>query len=169
MSPADASGTYRHFHEQLAELTQHLLDMSDKATALKTAERLTQLLIQENTLMRGNLAEATNEFLGTQLADARKRLEAQEQKLQNFRQLHAGRLPSQVQANMQAVQTTQMALNSAQESLARDRDRKLMLERLYRDARAGSLQPATSDVCADWLGTDALGGDPDSDGVAPRW
>ncbi|MBG0568946.1 acyl-CoA dehydrogenase family protein [Actinoplanes aureus] len=43
------------------------------------------------------------------------------------------------------------------------------LERLYRDARAGSLQPATSDVCADWLGVDALGGDPDSDGVAPRW
>ena len=34
MSPGDASGTYRHFHEQLAELTQHLLDMSDKATAL---------------------------------------------------------------------------------------------------------------------------------------
>ncbi|SDT75506.1 acyl-CoA dehydrogenase family protein [Actinoplanes derwentensis] len=43
------------------------------------------------------------------------------------------------------------------------------LERLYRDARAGSLQPATSDVCADWLGVDALGGDPDADGVAPRW
>ncbi|MEU4559817.1 acyl-CoA dehydrogenase family protein [Actinoplanes sp. NPDC023936] len=43
------------------------------------------------------------------------------------------------------------------------------LERLYRDARAGSLQPATSDVCADWLGIDALGGDPDSDGVTPRW
>lgn len=43
------------------------------------------------------------------------------------------------------------------------------LERLYRDARAGSLQPATSDVCADWLGVDALGGDPDADGTAPRW
>jgi alkylation response protein AidB-like acyl-CoA dehydrogenase len=43
------------------------------------------------------------------------------------------------------------------------------LERLYRDARAGSLQPATSDVCADWLGVEALGGDPDSDGSAPRW
>ncbi|MGY0233734.1 acyl-CoA dehydrogenase family protein [Longispora urticae] len=34
------------------------------------------------------------------------------------------------------------------------------LERLYRDARCGSLQPATSDVCADWLGVVALGGDP---------
>jgi alkylation response protein AidB-like acyl-CoA dehydrogenase len=43
------------------------------------------------------------------------------------------------------------------------------LERLYRDARAGSLQPATSDVCADWLGVEALGGDPDSQGSAPRW
>jgi alkylation response protein AidB-like acyl-CoA dehydrogenase len=43
------------------------------------------------------------------------------------------------------------------------------LERLYRDARCGSLHPATSDVCADWLGIAALGGDPDADGVAPRW
>lgn len=43
------------------------------------------------------------------------------------------------------------------------------LERLFRDARCGSLQPATSDVCADWLGVAALGDDPDHDGVAPRW
>jgi alkylation response protein AidB-like acyl-CoA dehydrogenase len=43
------------------------------------------------------------------------------------------------------------------------------LERLFRDARCGALQPATSDVCADWLGIAALGGDPDSDGSAPRW
>jgi alkylation response protein AidB-like acyl-CoA dehydrogenase len=43
------------------------------------------------------------------------------------------------------------------------------LERLYRDARCGSLQPATSDVCADWLGIAALGGDPDADGGTPRW
>ena len=26
------------------------------------------------------------------------------------------------------------------------------LERIYRDARCGAPQPATSDVCADWLG-----------------
>ena len=35
------------------------------------------------------------------------------------------------------------------------------LERLFRDARCGSLQPATSDVCADWLGAAALGQDPE--------
>lgn len=43
------------------------------------------------------------------------------------------------------------------------------LERLFRDARCGSLQPATSDVCADWLGVAAMGGDPDHDAGAPRW
>ncbi|MEU6861301.1 acyl-CoA dehydrogenase family protein [Glycomyces sp. NPDC046736] len=42
------------------------------------------------------------------------------------------------------------------------------LERLYRDARCGALQPATSDVCADWLGAAALGADPDRAAV-PRW
>ncbi|GAA2519282.1 acyl-CoA dehydrogenase family protein [Pilimelia columellifera] len=40
------------------------------------------------------------------------------------------------------------------------------LERLFRDARCGALQPATSDVCADWLGVAAMGGDPDA---AQRW
>lgn len=43
------------------------------------------------------------------------------------------------------------------------------LERIYRDARCGSLQPATSDVCADWLGYAALGLDPDSQADVARW
>ncbi|WP_460544043.1 acyl-CoA dehydrogenase family protein [Glycomyces halotolerans] len=43
------------------------------------------------------------------------------------------------------------------------------LERLYRDARCGALQPATSDVCADWLGVAAVGDDPDHDTEVARW
>ena len=43
------------------------------------------------------------------------------------------------------------------------------LERLYRDARCGSLQPATSDVCADWLGLATLGLDPYRTAETPRW
>ncbi|HVF03829.1 MAG TPA: acyl-CoA dehydrogenase family protein [Frankiaceae bacterium] len=42
------------------------------------------------------------------------------------------------------------------------------LERIYRDARCGSLQPATSDVCADWLGAVSLGLDPHASEVS-RW
>jgi alkylation response protein AidB-like acyl-CoA dehydrogenase len=43
------------------------------------------------------------------------------------------------------------------------------LERLYRDARCGALQPATSDVCADWLGLAVTGRDPDNAAERPRW
>ena len=43
------------------------------------------------------------------------------------------------------------------------------LERIFRDARCGSLQPATSDVCADWLGMAALGMDADAGSGVPRW
>ena len=43
------------------------------------------------------------------------------------------------------------------------------LERLFRDAHCGSLQPATSDVCADWLGLAATGQDPDHAAETSRW
>jgi alkylation response protein AidB-like acyl-CoA dehydrogenase len=43
------------------------------------------------------------------------------------------------------------------------------LERIYRDARCGALQPATSDVCADWLGAAAIGDNPDTETQVSRW
>jgi uncharacterized protein involved in exopolysaccharide biosynthesis len=99
-------------------------------------ERLGALYIDYNARERGDLAQAAKEFLVTQLADAQARLEAQERKLQQFRERHAGRLPSQLEGNMQAIQSTQLQRQAVVESLARDRDRKLMLERLYNDAVA---------------------------------
>jgi alkylation response protein AidB-like acyl-CoA dehydrogenase len=65
-----------------------------------------------------------------------------------------------------AVQTASSLLEAAGASASR---RGHTLERLYRDARCGALQPATSDVCADWLGVAALGDDPDHDAEVPRW
>jgi len=69
-------------------------------------------------------------------------------------------------AGTTAIEVAASMLEAAGTSASR---RGHPLERLFRDARCGSLQPATSDVCADWLGIAALGGDPDADGTAPRW
>lgn len=122
---------------------------TDRDVATRVTERLGELFIDLNARDRGDLADATNKFLQSQLAETRRNLEEQDRKLQEFRQRNAGRLPTQVTFNMQAIQSTQLAVQALVESLARDRDRKLMLERLYNDARAEvvtSIQssPATS-------------------------
>jgi polysaccharide chain length determinant protein (PEP-CTERM system associated) len=98
---------------------------TDAIIATRVTERLGGLFIDLNSKDRGQLAQATNDFLDSQLAETRQ---------QQFRQRNAGRLPTQLESNMQAIQNTQLRIQAHMESLARDRDRKLMLERLYSDA-----------------------------------
>jgi polysaccharide chain length determinant protein (PEP-CTERM system associated) len=105
----------------------------DPRTAMRVTERLASLFMDESRRDRGSLADATSDFLNTQLADARTRLEEQDLKLKIFTERNQGKLPTQAQQNMQAIQTTQMQVQALVESLARDRDRKLMLERLFND------------------------------------
>ncbi|HPW19618.1 MAG TPA: GNVR domain-containing protein [Vicinamibacterales bacterium] len=111
-------------------------DYQDPVIAQKVVERLASFFIDTNARDRGTQADQTSAFLEAQLADARSRLEAQEQRLKVFRERNAGRLPTQTQTNMQAIQNTQMALQSMVASLEVDRNRKLVLERLYNDAAA---------------------------------
>jgi polysaccharide chain length determinant protein (PEP-CTERM system associated) len=116
--------------------------------AARVTERLGSLFIDQNARDRGALAEATDDFLQTQLAEARRRLEEREQKLEEFRQRNAGRLPSQLPFNMQAVQNAQLQLQAQSDALARDRDRKLMLERLYNDAESEAAISASTSATA---------------------
>lgn len=108
----------------------------DPLVARRVTERLGLLFIELNSKDRGQLAQATNDFLESQLTDTRQQLEAQERKLEQFRQKNAGRLPTQLESNMQLINNTQLGIQAQVESLARDRDRKLMLERLFHDAEA---------------------------------
>jgi polysaccharide chain length determinant protein (PEP-CTERM system associated) len=113
-------------------------ESEDRTAAARVAERLGSLIIEENLRDREVLAEGTSQFLASQLEDARRRLVEHEQKLEDFRRRYAGELPSQVPANLQAAQNTQMQVQSLVESINRDRDRRLMLERQLADARAAA-------------------------------
>ncbi|MGH9330884.1 MAG: GumC family protein, partial [Vicinamibacterales bacterium] len=108
---------------------------SDPNIAARITQRLGSSIVDQNARDRGALAEATNDFLESELAQARTRLEAHERKLEQFRMRNAGRLPSQLEFNLQAMQSTQLQVQSLVESLARDRDRKMILDRLFTDAR----------------------------------
>jgi polysaccharide chain length determinant protein (PEP-CTERM system associated) len=109
---------------------------TDPQVAAKVTQRLGQMFVDQNARDRGALAEATNQFLENQLAQAVGQLEETERRLEAFRERHGSELPSQLQSNMTAIQSTQMQVQALVESSARDRDRKLMLERLYNDAIA---------------------------------
>jgi polysaccharide chain length determinant protein (PEP-CTERM system associated) len=118
---------------------------SDPDVATRVTERLGGLFIDLNARDRGDLAEATDEFLESQLDETRRKLEEQEQKLERFRQQNAGRLPTQLSFNMQAMQNAQMSIQALVESLARDRDRRVLQERLYNnEVEAAQLASAPS-------------------------
>lgn len=108
----------------------------DPEMATRVTHELGTLFVEQNARDRGALAGATNRFLETQLVEAREKLEAQERRLEAFRQRHGAELPTQLQANMQAVQNAQLQAQSLVESIARARDRKQMLERLHRESLA---------------------------------
>ncbi len=113
----------------------------DPELAAAVTQRIGTHFVEQNIRDRGGLASATNAFLEGQLTEARGRLEGQEQRLEAFRQRHGKELPTQSQTNVQALSSAQMQAQSLVESVARDRDRKMMLERIYREAAAEPAAP----------------------------
>ena len=77
-------------------------------------------------------ADQTSQFLETQLEEARRRLAEHEQTFAQYRQKHAGELPTQVQSTLGLVQSTQAQLQALADTINRDRDRQLVLERTMR-------------------------------------
>ncbi len=101
----------------------------DAKTAQKTTERLASLFIEENLRDRENQAEDTNQFLDSQLEDARRRLVENEKRLEAYRSRYSGELPSQADANLQAIKNAQTQLQNSADASDRARERRLLLER----------------------------------------
>lgn len=108
----------------------------DPNMAARVTQQLGSLFVEQNSRDRGALANATNAFLDAQLAESRAKLVEQEQRLEAFRQKHGKALPTQMLGNLQALQNAQLQVQSVVESIARDRDRKMLLERMHRDAES---------------------------------
>jgi uncharacterized protein involved in exopolysaccharide biosynthesis len=101
---------------------------------MKVTERLASLFIEENLRDREVLAEGTNQFLEAQLEEARRRLIDNEKKLEDYRRLHTGELPKQQDSNLQGLHNLEMQLQALLDSMNRDRDARLTIERVLADA-----------------------------------
>jgi polysaccharide chain length determinant protein (PEP-CTERM system associated) len=130
--------------------------VSDEAEkARKVTERLASLYIEQNLKDRENQADSTSQFLTAQLEEAKRRLIEQEKKLEEYRKSHSGQLPSQLQGNLQAIQTASLQLQSLNESTNRAQERRLLIERQIADTQAAPLtaQPGGSAENLPPLGT----------------
>jgi len=102
-------------------------------TVQRVTERLASLFIEENLRDRERQSRDTNDFLDSQLQDARRRLVEHEKKLEAYRRQYSGQLPSQATSNLQAIQNLQIQLQTLSEASDRANERRLLLERQEAD------------------------------------
>ncbi len=110
----------------------------DPVTAMKGANRLTSLFIEENLKMREEMAEGTLAFLERELERVRSLLKEQEKKIADFRAKHLGVLPEQLEANLRTLDRLQMQLRSTIEALNAAEQRKAHLQQLARLSRSAT-------------------------------
>ncbi len=106
----------------------------DPRKVLQVAERLTSMVIDQSLRDREVLTEGTSEFVEAQLEDARRRLVEREAKLGEFIRRYGGELPAQFEANSQGLRAAEQRIQALNDSINRDRDRKLFVERQMADA-----------------------------------
>lgn len=111
-------------------------DSEDPQTAFVVTERIASLFVRENLERRGNKVEATTEFLQSQVDEARRKLEEHEKRVEVFRRTHAGRLPEEVEANLQIMQSARGEVQAQTDAINRDRDRQITIERTIADEQA---------------------------------
>lgn len=108
----------------------------NRVLAQKVCQDLVSRFINENTRDRTNQSVFTTQFLKDQLELARRDLEVVENKLAEFRVRNAGKLPDQIQQNLQHLNALEQRLNNLNTTIGRINQEKLLTEaqlRIYRD------------------------------------
>lgn len=113
---------------------------------LQVTEGLASQFITESLQDRTVQADQTSQFLQTQLEESRRKLAEHEQRFAQFRRKYAGALPSQVQSNLTIIQSRQAQLQNLADTINRDRDRQLVLDKMGADllALSAAKGPVTS-------------------------
>jgi polysaccharide chain length determinant protein (PEP-CTERM system associated) len=109
--------------------------------AMQVTERLASVFIEENLRDREVLAEGADQFLESQLEEARQQLLTVEKQLEEYKRLHANQLPTQQQTNLQVMQHAETQLQQLQEAQRDDRNRLLGLDRLMSEAQLQAAAP----------------------------
>jgi polysaccharide chain length determinant protein (PEP-CTERM system associated) len=100
----------------------------NRQMAMLTASRLASFFIDENLRAREQQAVGTYEFLDSQLQETKKKLEAQEERVKQYKMRFMGELPQQMEANLNMLRGLQDRFRSNTDMIRSAEDRMTFLE-----------------------------------------
>jgi len=103
------------------------------AMAMKVTSTLASLLIQENLSTREQLVETASQILTSELDRAKEELEAREKAVSEFKRMHMGELPQQMEANLRALDRIQVEVLTQTEALSNLNTRLAMIEKAIKE------------------------------------
>jgi len=100
----------------------------DKYKAQAVVRDLVTKFIEQNVNVLRNQSNMTTSFLNDELKSAKENLDQLDAEMTKFKLANAGRLPEQLQSNLQAVNTLELQLTTVNEGINRTAQDKMMLE-----------------------------------------
>ncbi|WP_433966251.1 GumC family protein [Tunturiibacter gelidiferens] len=116
---------------------------NDARTAQLVCGEIQSLFVSENLSDRAASAAGTTEFLKSQLADAKAKLDEQDARLAKFQQTYMGKLPAAEASNMNMLTSLNTQLEAATQALARMEQDKSYAESILSMQQAQ--QPQTTE------------------------
>jgi polysaccharide chain length determinant protein (PEP-CTERM system associated) len=101
---------------------------ADRYKAQAVVRELVSKFTEETNNQLRQQANTTTQFLNDQLKAAKDKIDQLDAEISKFKMENAGRLPDQLQSNLQAVNTLELQQQSVNESINRDAQDKMMLE-----------------------------------------
>jgi len=96
--------------------------------AQQICTEITSLFLQQNVVLRAERAEDTTQFISSQLADSKARLDEQDAKLADFQRKYTGSLPDEAQTNFSWLSSLSAQLDSVNQAIDRAHQDRIFLE-----------------------------------------
>jgi polysaccharide chain length determinant protein (PEP-CTERM system associated) len=100
---------------------------SDPKTVMQVTNKLASLFIEENLKVREEFVEGTSDFLDNELTGIKADLEAQENKIRQFKQQNMGELPEQTNANLRTLDRLQLEQQTVGDALSKAKELRAAL------------------------------------------
>lgn len=114
---------------------------NDARTAQLVCGEITTLFMSENLKSREQSAQGTNDFLDSQLQEAKRSLDDQDAKLAEFQRANTGRMPGEESNNSNMLMSLNSQLDAATQALGQLQQQRTYLEALMSQQAQTSASP----------------------------